>query len=73
MKTSDITDKMVVEAAIEFQKDRSDFITDILQKKTGAPIKIVIAAMERADHRGLIDYGVSLRTAWPTDKGLSIL
>lgn len=54
MKRSDITDIMVIEAAVEFQKNRGKFISTILQEKTGAPMKVVYAAMERTDGKGLI-------------------
>jgi hypothetical protein len=38
-----------------------------------APEKLVYAAMERDDRKGLIDYGVSLRTAWVTPEGYDFL
>jgi len=33
------------------------------------PDKVVIRRMERLCDKGLLDYGVSLRTAWVTDLG----
>lgn len=40
---------------------------------TGAPEMVVFRAFERAAARGLLEYGVSLRTAWLTDKGKALL
>lgn len=74
MKRSDITDKQVLQAAVDFHSNTAgDFITDILIARTSAPLKVVYAAMERAYSRNLIECGVSLRTAWATPKGLAIL
>lgn len=44
-----------------------------LQEWTGQPMKVCFRAMERAERRGLIDYGVSLRTGWLTDAGKKLL
>lgn len=38
----------------------------------GCPQMVVYRAMERAADRGLIEYGVSLRTGWITDKGIAL-
>lgn len=38
----------------------------------GCPEKVAYSAMERAADRGLIEYGVSLRTGWPTEKGIAL-
>lgn len=74
MKRSDITDLMVCKAAAVYSEARDiRFITDILVMETGAPLKVVYAAVERTFGRGYLDYGVSLRTAWLTDKGLALL
>lgn len=76
MKRSDITDKQVLEAALAYRKDTTPnrpFITDRLMQMTGAPAKVAYAAMERAEGRGLIECGVSLRTAWPTPDGMALL
>lgn len=44
-----------------------------LMEWTGQPEKVCYRAMERAEKRELIDYGVSLRTCWPTEKGKELL
>jgi hypothetical protein len=45
----------------------------IIMEETGAPEKVVYAAMEREERKGYLEYGVSLRTAWLTDKGKDFL
>ena len=74
MKTSDITDRMVCEAyrdakAIHFER----WPYDLLMERTGAPLKVCLSAMDRAYDHGLVECGVSLRTAWLTDKGNALL
>lgn len=46
---------------------------ELLVERTGEHIKVVLASMSRACDRGLIDYGVSLETSWPTGKGLELI
>lgn len=65
MKRSDITDEQVVEACRLALAPFGPRSLDRLIEMTGAPAQVAYAAMERANDRGLIDYGVSLRTAWP--------
>ena len=45
----------------------------ILMERTGEPFKVCYRAIERAESRGLLDCGVSLRTGWLTDKGKALL
>ena len=77
MKTSDIPDRAVCIAYAEFSKNRPSagglFPYQILMSMFDAPFKVAYAACERAARRDLVDYGVSLRTGWLTDKGLVIL
>lgn len=49
------------------------FPYEALAASTGQPEKVCYRAMERAEKRGLIEYGVSLRTGWLTDKGKALL
>lgn len=73
-KMSDITDLMVVKAVAAWLADRDGpFPYEQLSAETGAPEKVCYRACERADGRGYLDYGVSLRTAWLTDKGKELL
>lgn len=73
MATKDISDAQVCEAVALRDRRREggqdQFVTDILAEKTGQPLKVCEAAMKRAHRRGLIDFGVSLRTAWLTESG----
>lgn len=74
VKPSDITDDQVVQACIDWHGGPGDgWVTDLLVERTGATYEVVEAAMERADDRDLIDYGVSLRGAWATPEGKSLL
>lgn len=73
MKRGDITDKDVCEAVAEYQKTKGDFPYETLAKKFGCDEKLAYSACERAEENGLIEYGVSLRTGWLTDKGLTLL
>jgi len=74
MKTSDITDEQVVLAFKESHSRRwSEYPYEILMRSTGAPFKVVWRAMERAEKRDLVEYGVSLRCGWPTEKGLELV
>lgn len=70
MATKDVSDVQVVEACLKFHTNRSGkHSLDLLVEATGQPMKVCYRAMERAGRRGLIDYGVSLRTAFATEKG----
>jgi len=72
MATRDITDLQVV-LAYEKAKSGALFPYEVLQKETGLSFKECNAACARADSRGLIDYGVSLRTGWITEKGRRLI
>ena len=66
MKRKDISTLIVLEAA----KNHAGMMTwECIKEITGAPEKIIYAAMQREDDRGYLEWGVSLRTAWLTDKG----
>lgn len=74
MATKDISDLMVLQAYIA--RDNSDWsrnVIEILMDTTGECLKVCWRAMERTCDRGLLDYGVSLRAAWLTDKGKNFL
>lgn len=61
-----ITDEDVVRACYDSRVE-SKSPGRILVDRTGLPHKVVVAAMERAYDHGLIDFGVSIWTAWPKD------
>lgn len=85
MATKDISDKLVCEAYAAYRiicdeawkqgmlSPQGAFPYDILQVATGQPFKVCYRAMERAADRDLIEYGVSLRTGWLTEKGKKLL
>lgn len=74
MKRSMISDELVCKAMHKsFKEDRSKWPYEYLAEWAGAPIKVCYRAMERAFDRGLIEYGVSLRAGWLTDKGIEKL
>lgn len=74
MATKDVTDRMVCEAVAQWEAERDGVWSyDILEARTGQCFKVCYAALERAAERDLIEYGVSLRTAWLTDKGKALL
>lgn len=68
-KTSDISDEQVVWAYAITKGSREAYPYDYLMQTTGFPFKVCYAAMQRAERRGLVDYGVSLRTGWLTPTG----
>ncbi len=69
MKRSDISDERVVSACVVSRGFRLRPSLEVLVDMTGAPVKVALRAMERAASRGLIDWGVSIRWAWPTPEG----
>lgn len=44
-----------------------------LMNRTGQCEKVCYRAMERAVRAGLIEYGVTMRSGWLTDKGKALL
>lgn len=84
MSRKNIPDRLVVEVSNELYGEirRSGwgnpyrFRDDLIQRlmrRTEECEKVCYAAAERASRRGLIDYGVSIRWAWPTQKGEELL
>lgn len=77
MSRKHITDRQVVEAARDFHRDAESphrlFGTELLAARTRQPLKVCEAAYLRAYRRGLIVPGTSIRSAWPTEKGLALL
>ena len=75
MATKDISDMQVVEAIYDAKQDgwKSGYAYDLLMVRTGQCFKVCYRAMERAARRGLVDYGVSLRTAWVDDAGIELM
>jgi hypothetical protein len=55
--------------ALSFDGPPPRLVDAILMQATGQPEKVVYRAMERAYNRGYIEYGVSMRSGWLTEKG----
>lgn len=72
MSTKDISDLQVLEACRDWQL-AGQFADTLLAVRTTQHPKVAHRALERADQRGLIEWGVSLRTAWPTPAGRALL
>lgn len=81
MAMKDISDKQVCEAysnRISIRNETPIEVSirwpyEILQEMTGQLEKVCYRAMQRACDRGYINYGVSLRTGWLTEKGIALL
>jgi hypothetical protein len=70
----DISDLEVCKMVDLYQKEKiKRFPYEQLALKFGASEKVAYSACERACKNGLIDYGVSLRTGWLTEKGEKFL
>lgn len=74
MATKDITDFQVLRAYEERAKNiLSPAVHEILAQQTGQCVKVCFHAMDRVHRRGLIEYGVSVRSAWLTEEGKKLL
>lgn len=71
MSTKDVSDAEVVRAAVKARSVGSTTLNE-LTAITGQPRKVCFRAIERAVERGFVEFGVSVETAWPTEKGISI-
>ena len=68
-----VTDLEVCTAFALYQRDLGPWPNEILARETGEPEKVCYRAMERASRKGLINYGVSLRSGWLTPEGWEFL
>lgn len=75
MKRSDISDLEVLIAVDKYNKDPYNelFPYEQLAKKFNCDEKLAFSACVRACDKDLIEYGVSLRTGWLTEKGKELL
>lgn len=62
MKRSDIPDDEIIEACRAFRRREARTPEEALAHKY--PPKLILAKMRHLVYRGVLDYGVSLRTAW---------
>lgn len=72
MSTKDISDLQVLEACRDWPLHRH-FADTLLAVRTTQHPRVAFRALERAHARGLIEWGVSIRTAWPTPEGRAML
>lgn len=74
VKRSDVAEIDVLRAVAAFHRalGRGDFKHPTPDEALADryPVKLILARMRQLDREGLIDYGVSLRTGFLTDKGL---
>jgi hypothetical protein len=73
MATKDITDRQVVEAYRDRERGVDPWPYELLAAKTREPEKVCYRACERAERRGLLEYGTSLRSGWITEAGRDLL
>lgn len=75
MSVKNVSDKDVCRAVADFRAAgmKGPWPYELLAQRTGQPEKVCFRAMERAVNRGLLEYGVSVRTAWLTDNGEALL
>jgi hypothetical protein len=76
----DISDRDVCLAYKEYHKrmekqgyEKPYYPYEFLSKHTGKNEVACFKACERAERRGFIEYGVSLRTGWLTEKGEELI
>lgn len=72
-----VTDSEVVAGYMVYNElcdrgDYSDTADEIIKKMYKKPMRVIWRAMSRAHNRGFIEFGVSLRTGWPTKKGIAM-
>ena len=68
VKCADIDDGHVIELARQWQQQphsHPGVVAALVAE--GVPEKVAVAKVERLVRRGLLDYGTTLRYAWPTE------
>lgn len=75
MATKDISDVQVCAAVADARIGSVPLrpAYELLVERTGQPAKVCWRALERADRRGLVEYGVSLRYPWLTPAGKALM
>jgi len=74
MAMKDISDVQVLQAVTKARASNFELWPyDILETETKQHWKVCFRAMERAERRGLLECGVSLRTGWLTEKGKALV
>jgi hypothetical protein len=62
MKMKDIPEQEIIDACNAFHSHRAE--TPDVELATKYPPKLVVAKMEKMIRKGILDCGVSARTAW---------
>lgn len=65
VKASDIPEQEILDACAAFHAGTGRTPDYALADKY--PVKVIMAKMEKMVSRGKLEYGVSLRAAWPTE------
>ena len=74
MAMKNISDRQVLLAQQRYQRDTAGrWGYEILSEETGECLKVCFNCLKRAADRGLIEYGVSVRTGWITEKGQALI
>lgn len=73
MKRADISDLEVLAAYHDRDRHSDPWPYQILARKFGCCEKLAYRACQRACDHDLLDYGVSLRAGWITEKGQALL
>lgn len=68
-KRKEITQRMVLEAYAQRDVRRHIYGPDILRRDIPAPNKVIHSAIKRELDRGMIEFGISLKTGWLTYAG----
>lgn len=77
MATKDVPTSMVLQAvtdykALETMQQVNEHVVQILMDRSGQCEKVCYSALYRDCTKGLIDYGVSIRRCWLTEKGKNL-
>ena len=72
-KRSDISDEIVCKAYSLRQLEGKGVDKILSEWYPDIPEKVIYAAMKRACDRDLVEYGVSLRFGWLTEKGTALI
>ena len=76
MSRKSISDIAVLQAYVESKEmnfSHRIYPDEILKNRFNEPEKVVYSAMLRACKKDFIDYGVSLRCGWITEKGFDFI
>jgi hypothetical protein len=78
MATKDVPRAVVLQTVADYKKLNTNqqilnHVVHLLMERTGQCEKVVYAALHRDYAKGYIEYGVSIRRCWLTQKGIDAL